>query len=94
MPELIYNLSVAGFTACFTVLIVAGIASVLGALAAVYCFGSYSAHVGPFFLGIVIKPSGARAPRFSAGSRGTTRGGRLYHIAFGSVGLAIGRLVA
>lgn len=94
MPDVIYNLSVAGFTACFAVLIVAGIASILGALAEIYCFGSYSAHVGPFFLGIVLKPHGARAPRFTAGSRCTTRGGRLYHIAFGGVGIAVGRLAA
>ncbi len=94
MAETIYNLSVVGFTAAFAVLIVAGIASVLGALAEVYCFGSYSLWLGPYFLGLVLKPHGARAPLFTAGSRQTTRGGRLYHIAFGGVGIAFGRVIA
>jgi hypothetical protein len=50
--------------------------------------------LGPYFFGLVLKPHGARAPLFTAGSRQTTRGGRLYHVAFGGVGIAFGRVIA
>lgn len=94
MAEWIYNLSVIGFSVSFALLMVAGAAGILGALAELYCFGSYSVWIGPFFFGLVMRPTGVQAPRFTLGSRHTSRGGRLYHAAFGSVGIAVGRASA